>query len=173
MQRLFSKIVGTPVFEEDFGRPVTTVKDLVIDPENGKVVALLVDFGRNKVISPIDIYSWTEVIRIHNGEAIVDGNEILRVESVQKSGAYVFGNKVFSKDEEYLGRVVDYTIDSQGLGLDKIFTAKVILGMLRYDNRIIPAKDIVEILPNKIVVKGGKEAVTENGEAIATDLAGA
>lgn len=171
MQRLYSKIVGTPIFEEDFGRPVTTIKDLVIDPENGKVLALVVDISRNRVIAPIDIYSWTEVIKIHNGEAIIEGSEILRVDSVQKSGAKVIRNKVFTKDGVYLGRVVDYTIDSTGLCLDKIFSAKVILGMLRYDSRIIPAKNILEILPNKIIVKGNTEEVKEEEKAPVSDLA--
>lgn len=171
MERFFSKIVGTPVFEDISQRPLTTVKDLVIDPENGALLALVVNLSKNLVISMIDISSWTDVIKIHNREVIVPGSEILRVESVQKGGTRIFHNKVYTKEDVYLGIVTDFVIDKENLGLQKLIVEKTVFGLFKYDTRIFSAKDIVEILPEKIVVKADLETVKEKKKAGATDLA--
>ncbi len=161
MEKLYSKIVGTPVFDDDFGRPVTTIKDIVLDPEDGKVVALVTNVSKNLVVSPVDILSWQEVVRIHNKNAIVNGEEILRVDRVQKSGIKIFHNKVYTKEEKYLGIVADFSIDSNSLTLNKLFIAKTFLGLVRYESRIMSAKKIVEILPDKIIVESDIETVKE------------
>ncbi len=160
MERYFSKIVGTPVFE-DGARPITTVKDLVIDPENGKVVALLVNQSKNLVISPMDIISWYENIKIHSHSDIIDADDVLRVQNIQKSGSHVYRNSVFTKDGKYLGKVIDYSIEPKSMMLNKIFVAKEFLGLLRFDSRVFGYNNILEILPDKIVVKNDLGVIKE------------
>lgn len=152
MERYFSKIIGTPVYDEGI-RPITSVKDLVIDPENGKVVALVVNLSRNLVVAPMDIVSWYEGIKINSSDDIVEGDDILRVQSIQQRGIRIFRNKVETKDGKYLGKVFDYGLEPKSLILSKLFVAKDILGLLRYDSRVIGYNSILEILPDKIVVK--------------------
>jgi len=153
MERLFSNIIGTPVVDDDFKHPITVVRDVIIDPERGKLIALVVDVGRNLVIAPIDILAWGDTIRIPAHDAIVEGSDILRVAEVQKKNIGIFHSKVETKKKEYIGKVVDFSIDSHDLSLKKLYTAKDILGLVRYDSRIIPAKIIEQILPKKIIVK--------------------
>ena len=76
-----------------------------------------------------------------------------------------------TEDGFKLGKVVDFSMDMRDYVLKKLFVSKEILGMVRYDNRIIPAKNIVEILPNKIIVKNNLETVKEKEGARAEDLA--
>ncbi len=111
MEMYLSTILGIPVFENEEVRPLTTVKDLVIDPESGKLIGVIVDVNKNLIIAPFDIYSWKEVIRINNRALIVSADEVLRVEEVQKSGKFIHNCRVYSKDGDYLGKVVDYSID--------------------------------------------------------------
>lgn len=139
--------------EDDNLRPITTVKDVIIDPERGKLIALIVDSGRNLIITPMDILSWHDVIQVHDRDVIVEGSEILRVEAVQKSGVKFFQNKVENKDGKYLGKVVDFSIDTHLMDLKKLFVAKGFLALFRYESRIIPAKNILEVLQDKIIVK--------------------
>jgi len=153
MERLFSNIIGTPVVDDDFKHPITTVRDVVVDPERGKVIALIVDVNRNLVIAPIDILAWGDTIRIPSHDAIIEGSDILRVAEVQKRNIKIFHNKVVTMKNEYIGKVVDFSIDIHDLSLKKLYTAKDILGLLRYDSRIITSKIIERILPRKIIIK--------------------
>ncbi|MBI4975815.1 PRC-barrel domain-containing protein [Candidatus Peregrinibacteria bacterium] len=153
MERLYTNIIGTPVYEDSNMRPLTAIKDVIVDPDSGKIIAFVVNASKNSVIVPYDIISFGDGIHIHDHGCIVDGSEILRVVEVQKKNVRIFQNNVESTDGEYLGKVIDFSIDAATLSLHKIFVANVFLGLFRYKNRIIPAKNIVEILPNKIVVK--------------------
>lgn len=171
MEKLYTKIIGTPVFDEEVKHPITAVKDIVIDPETGKLLALIVNLSRNLVIAPQDILYWGDQIQVHTHDSIIEGNEILRVEEVQKKGIRIFNNRVVTKDGKDLGKVYDFTIDSRETALKKLYVAKSILGLVRYDGRIIPAKEIVEILPRKIVVNSDLATVTEKENAVVEDLA--
>ena len=161
MDRFYTKIVGLPVVEDDSLRALTTVKDLIIDPEKGKVLAFVVDAGKNLIIMPMDIISWHDVLHINNRDSIIPGDDIFRVQTVQKNGAKVFGNRVETKDGKYLGNVVDYAIDNQLMILKRLFVAKGFLGLVRYDSRVIASKNILEILPEKIIVKDDAGTVKE------------
>jgi len=153
MEKMFTNIIGTPVVEEDGTRPITTVKDVVMDPERGKIIALIVDANQNKVITPYDILSFGDVIRIQGREVIIDASDVIRIEEVQKINTPIYNNRVETQEGEYLGRVVDFSVEPEGLNLQKLFVAKGFLGIVRHSARIIPAKKIVEVLPEKIVVE--------------------
>ena len=170
MEKLYSDIVGSPVVEDNVLRPIATVKDLILDPETGKLAAFVVDIRKNLVISPIDVLFFGNRIQIHERHAVISGSDILRVEAIQKKNIRIFGNKVVTEDGFKLGKVVDFSMDMRDYVLKKLFVSKEILGMVRYDSRIIPAKNIVEILPNKIVVKNNLEAVKEKEGARSEDL---
>lgn len=164
MDKFYTKIVGTPVVEDDNLRPITTVKDVVIDPERGKLIALIVDSGKNLIITPMDILSWHDVIHVHDRDVIVEGNEVLRVEAVQKSGVKIFHNRVETKEEKYLGKVADFSIDTHLMDLKRLFVAKGFLALFRYESRIIPAKNILEILSDKIIVRDDVAVVRQEAK---------
>ncbi|MFA7685894.1 MAG: PRC-barrel domain-containing protein [Candidatus Gracilibacteria bacterium] len=166
VERLFTNILGTPVVDDDFKRPIAFVRDVLIDPERGNLIALVVDISRNLVVAPIDILAWGEAIRVPAHDAIVEGKEIFRVAEVQKNGIRIFHNRVETKKKEYIGNVVDFSIDSQSLTLRKLYTSKSILGLLRYDHRIIPAKNIEEVFPKKIIVKENAQHVYQESKAM-------
>ncbi|MBI5754209.1 PRC-barrel domain-containing protein [Candidatus Peregrinibacteria bacterium] len=165
MERFYTKIVGMPVVEDDGIRALARVKDVLMDPETGKVLAFVVNVSRNLVITPLDIISWHDVVHIRSRDEIISGDDILRVQTVRKSGGKIFHNRVETKGGKYLGEVADFSIDNHLMVLKKLFVAKDVLGLFRYDTRVIPAKNILEILPDKIVVKDDlatvKEAVEE------------
>lgn len=171
MERLFTNIIGTPVVDDDFKRPIAIVRDVIMDPERGCLVALVVDVSRNLVIAPMDILAWGDRIRIPAHDAIVEGGEIFRVAEVQKMGIKIFHNKVMTRKKEYIGNVIDFSIDSQDLKLKKLYTSKNILGLVRYDSRIIPARNIEEILPHKIIVKRNVQPVYEKSRAVEEAMA--
>jgi hypothetical protein len=186
MERLYSKIIGMGVFVPESVRPVRTVQDLVIDPANGRVIALVVDARRGLIIVPSDILGIKHGVYIRDRDDIIEASDVLRVMAVMNEYGGLIGKKVVgegaalegsedggsaeSEDErpvgDVIGKVNDYVIDGRGLVLKKIYTSRSVLGMFHFDNRIIGAKSIVEIRPEEVVVKDvGKVAASEKVEA--------
>ncbi len=159
----YSNIVGTLVFEDDSPRPVAIVKDLVMDPDKGALIAFVLNQNKQLVVSPMDVISFKQVMKINNADNVVEASEILRVSEVLKSERPIYGAKVFTKSGEYLGKVFDFSIDAKTYDLNKIFVAKDILGLFRYNSLIIAAKNIIEVKPYKITVKDNKEPEKEVG----------
>ena len=161
MEKLYSNIIGTPVYEDDAHRPFTTVKDLIIDPESGNMLGVVVNFRNNMLIAPIDVISWGEAVRVDHRGVVAEGDEILRVSEVLKRDIHIPYSKVFSSDGIFLGNVFDYSIDNKSWKLNKLFVQKVFLGLIRFETRIIPASEIVEIVQEKIIVQNNVKAVKE------------
>lgn len=171
MEKLYSEIVGTPVFEDDAPRPFTTVKDLVLDPEmRGKLLAFVVGGGRGRILSPVDVISWGNVMKVHSAGDVTEVANVLRVEEVLKRDVRFDGALVETEKGEDLGKVYDYGVDNKTFDLRRLFVAKSFLGLLRYESRIISAKDIIEVLPEKIVVKNGLRTVKERKKGIAKEV---
>lgn len=163
MERFYTQILGSPVRDGDV-RPLTTVRDVLIDPSNGRVCSLEVDSGKNMVVTPIDIISWHDGIVINGADSIVPAEDILRVSEILKQNIRIHKSAVESKNGTYLGKVFDFSIDPKSFDLKKLYVAKNILGLVRYDKRIIPSKDIIEILSGKIIVKSDKAAIEAKEE---------
>ena len=161
MEKFYTKIVGSPVSDDGI-RPISSVRDVLMDPESGKVAALSVNYGKNMVVLPMDIVAWQDHIKIHSYNDIIEANEVLRVEELMKNDIQIFRNRVESQDGTYIGRVYDFSIDPSTLTLKNLYVAKEILGLFRYDSRIISNNEIVEILKNKIVVKNNLAVVKED-----------
>ncbi len=171
MEKLYTKILNTPIREDDEVRPITTVKDLIVDPENGVVVGVVVNQNAKLIVAPHDILSFGDTIFVHGREAIVQIEDVLRADTVFKKGLKIFHNKVVTESGKELGIVADFSIDTKSLILQKIFVAKSIFGILHYDQRIIPAKNIVEIKAEKIIVKDDLGIVKEKERVRVEDLA--
>ncbi len=171
MERLYSNMIGTPVVEDDEIRPFTSIKDLIIDPDNGSLVAILVDINKNLIITAVDVYKWGDVLKVGDRNAVIEGKDVLRVEEIQKRGRFLPHSKVYTKNGVYLGKIIDFSLDSNDLGLRTLFVAKDFLGLLRYGNRLISFKDIVEVLPGKVIVKNDLAVVEEDKEMPVKDMA--
>lgn len=155
MQKLYSELIGIPVLTEYSSAPVALIKDIVIDPDSGKVLAFCVN--GQKIISSMDVESIGNSLVIADHDRIVPINEILRVETVAKMNISIIGARVIgNRSKKYIGRVVDYAIDTKHLSLVAIHCAKVFF-FFRFNERIFPYKNIVKISKHTVIVKDSNE----------------
>jgi uncharacterized protein YrrD len=172
VEKLYSAIIGTPVFEDDAPRPFTKVKDLVLDPEmRGKLIAFVVNGGSGRILSPVDVISWGNVMKVHSAGDVTEVENVLRVDEVLKKEFHFNEAQVETEKGEKLGHVFDFGVDNKTFDLRRLYVTKSILGFFRYEGRIIPAKDIIEILEDKIVVKEGIRTVKEEAKGTVKDMA--
>lgn len=151
MQKLYSQLVRMGVCEEGIRNPIAYVSDIIIDPENGKVLAFLLQ--NLHIVVPMDIEHVGSSITILERERIVPMSEVLRVQEVYNMGIPLLASRVIAEhDATFIGRVFDYEIDTTHMVLKSIHVAKTFL-LFHVQERIILSKHIVKISKNLIVVK--------------------
>ncbi|MBU1018898.1 MAG: hypothetical protein ABII07_05860 [Patescibacteria group bacterium] len=148
MLSTLSQTVGLPIISEQAEGPVALIKDILIDPNNGGVTGVAILMSK-KIVATSDIRSWTpEGIKVVDETAIIERSEII------KQQISILGHAVFDKNEKFLGIVHDFVVDTEVSQLKQIFVKKSII-FIPIEKRIIDYRDIVEILPDRIVVKNG------------------
>lgn len=150
MEKTYSEIIGTPVVVEGAGR-VTRITDVLLNPKDGRVVAFFT--GKMKVISPMDIIFFGKAITIGHYEDIIDAEDLLKIKEIISNDIRLLKSKVETKKGYYLGKLYDYYIDTSAYALTKIIVYKSFFGILKSADRLIPARDIVEIKKDLVIVQ--------------------
>jgi uncharacterized protein YrrD len=171
MERLYSKILGTPVAIEGSNRPLHTVKDLILDPDRGDLLAFVVDINKNLIVMPSDVLHWSAALVINGMDAIIEAEDVIRVNSVLEDGRGYIESKVETESGEHLGKVFDLTIDDKNDKIRNLYVAKGFLGLVRYQARIIPVDQIIEILEDKIMVKDSLQLIKDQESIAVQDAA--
>src|SRR5579883_3084023 len=158
MDRYYTQTIGTPVLTTS-GIPVGRIFEIVIDPDNGKLVGfLLAPLGRY-VIAPTDILLWDQHIFIHDEDDILETAEILKVHEILSKNIAILRKKVFTQSGKYIGKVYDIGINPKLFIMTKLAVAKNIAGLFPFDEKIIAHKNIVEIKKDRIIVKDDNATV--------------
>ena len=152
----YLSIIGTHVHQHDDGNILAVVRDVIIDPSNGKIEGLWVKPLTvplsDAVIKTSDIIEWKKKIYIKDDSVIGESEDLIRISDILAMGTLVIGNRVESQEGEYLGDVYSLDFDSEKLKLRQIYTEKKILGFIRYQKRIFSFNSIIEIKKSVIVV---------------------
>lgn len=153
-----TSIQNLPIFSASSGRKLAQVFDIVINPDDGNVLAFTIEpkkvFSLPKVISPKDIWQFSvRGIIIKDDNSIINVNEIVRVEDVLSNKIEIIKSKVYTEGDKYLGRVKDFVINTNFFCLDRIYIEKPFIKGLLDEGLSIPRQNIVSIEKNKIIVK--------------------
>lgn len=152
MKLTFLKAVGTPIVSEQAEEPVALLRDVLINPESGAILAIGI-FLSKKIIPTTDIREWThECIKIVDETAITDREELIKLASFKPKSTKIFGKEVYKEDGKFMGFVEDFVFDTDVGQLTQIYAVKKFL-FISLEKRIISFKDIVKIEENKIIVK--------------------
>jgi len=152
MEKPYSEIVGLPLLVDGMGK-AGRITDVLIDTTDGRVASFFVSTGKMQIISPMDIVFFGQAVVISDFEDIIDPDELIKAKKVIEADIGILKSRVVTKKGAYLGRLFDYFIDTSFYGLTKIVVYKSYFGLFRTPERIIPAKDIIEIKKGLIVVK--------------------
>lgn len=152
MEKYYRQTVGLPVVSHA-GEVLTAVRDVILDAEKGKIAGFWVTAGKNKVIAPIDILRWDDIMEIGDFHDIIDAHEVTAIEKALEKNLRIFRQKVFTKSGDYVGKVLDFGMNNQYFELTCLVVAKGFLGLIFWDKKIISARDILEVKKDGIIVK--------------------
>lgn len=152
MEKYYLQTVGAQIITGN-GERIGRIGDVILNPDSGKIVGFLVAPRGRKIIAPVDITSWTNFIRVHDIHDIVDIDEVQQAAKIMGKNIPVFKSRVFTKDGDYIGRVIDFGIDNKFFTLTCLIVAKGFMGIFFWDRKIIAVKDIIEITKKGIIIK--------------------
>lgn len=151
MEKLYTQTIGLPVVTEH-GRIVGRVFDIIVNPDTGKIAAFVLGPTGQKVVSPIDVLSWSNALIINDEESILNPEDIQIVAHINQKNIRIKGQKVVTKSGEYIGKVGDIAFNSKMFMLTVLLIGKSFLGIY-YDKKNVAHKDILEITSEKIIIK--------------------
>ncbi len=151
MQRSLLQTIGSFVFDQQ-RKPVARVRDLVLKPENGKILGFLISFRHEKVLTPEDILYWDENIYIHDTGVMDDIEDIIPVQKALNSGIKIFKNQVLTEEGEKLGHVVNCFFNTKTFELEAIAIAKIFFGY-HTKKRLLKSTEIIEVTKRAVIVK--------------------
>jgi sporulation protein YlmC with PRC-barrel domain len=161
MRLTWSQVSGLPLYCFEKERPIGRINAAFFNPETGALIALLIGYA--KVVVPPDIEKWTrDGIWIGNEDELCDLADILRIREFGFKRCYLLGKKVLAEKGNAVGRVKDFTIDTQSGTILNIESAKGFF-FLTWNRRIFPYTDISEITDREIILKvdlNGKSKVS-------------
>ncbi|MDD5731368.1 MAG: PRC-barrel domain-containing protein [Patescibacteria group bacterium] len=148
------KIIGLPIIESIAGKKLDAIKDIIVDPENGKVLALLIKkqffWGRNRVVTFKDIVEfYADGVLVKDRDSIVEVLEVFKIKDILDKKVPLLGSQVLTQNGQKLGILEDFLFDTQ---FQNILTL-VVKKRFYSERRIISSERILSILPGKIIIR--------------------
>lgn len=139
------------IFQFDSEKQVGSLKNVLFEAKNGKVILLKIKLGR------IIYYLKPQ------GFISFEKKELILVKDYQKflvtkkkiSGVNLIKMGVFDENRVFQGRVFNFTVDSNLLILESIESRFTFLGF-GFRKKIFGWKQILNIFPHKIIVKSSR-----------------
>lgn len=151
MLTLISNLVNKPVVTMDQAEPLGLLRDPIIDPTNGKLIAFFFGHGflhmQQSVLAADDIASYDDNrIVVHRDDVARVVDEEPKIREILSQRVPVLGANVLTESGKKLGRANDLLLDTELSMIVKYY----VHGML--SDRIIPAEHVVTIDKRGIIV---------------------
>ena len=155
-----TKLEKLQVGAMDEGTAVGTLKRVVVNPEDLKVIGFTVKIGA--VFPKIKAVSFFDVVdidinglAINSRESLSDAKEIVRLNELMKKKYSIVGQPVRSKSGKKLGRVTDALVETTTGDILRIYT-KYFISNYVFERSQIDKVTLREVIIKESVLKGLK-----------------
>ncbi len=112
------ELIGKQVVHQATGERLANVQDLLLDPEAGHIIALLVDgggwFGEARIIRWNAVVSSGDVIIVQGDQPVIQAHDDAEVSELLKHDIRMTGTTIISDGGERVGSVGDLFINEAG-----------------------------------------------------------
>jgi uncharacterized protein YrrD len=154
-----SDVIGTKIITINEGKEIEDVDDIVYDPTDNRVKALLVApgglFSDAKVILTEDVTAIGEdAVLVESRDVLKDAGEVKGpVSSIAEGNTYLTKNKVISEEGKDLGTITDIYFDNK-TGLVSEFEVSQGLEDIKSGRKRIKITDIITVGEDAVIVRG-------------------
>lgn len=158
MLLLNSQITNVPIMSLQNGSQLGTATEPIIDPRKLQILAFFVEGSR---IHNASVLHNEDIREISPLGFIVDGadsimeldDNLIRLNEVVNFKFSLIGKQVVDDQKKKLGKVVEYSVESDGLFVQKLHVSQSVMKNLTKANAIIHRSQIIEITDSKIIVR--------------------
>lgn len=165
-----SRLLNYPILSLHVGGQVASVVEVIIDPDNLKLLALRVtgplvgrEVGDILPVASIREFSRLGII-IDSIDEFVEPDEIVRIRDVLAFNFNIVGLKVETKKGEKLGKVTDSTVDPDSWQVQQLIVQRPLLKAFIDPELVVARSQILEIDDYKVIVKDGREKIKEQAQ---------
>lgn len=149
------ELQGKPVLALEEGVEMGRVRGFLLDPAEGRVVALVLDRrGPNReplVVATANLYQVGEAaITVQKRESLMPLSSVPRFRELARSQSPILGKLAITEDGTRLGRVRDLVLEVPSLRVEAL-----LVGAFPGRTRRIPAGQVRTIGPDAVVVRPG------------------
>ena len=149
MHLLRSTAIGTEVIDNTNHDVHGKVASLVIDPDRGKLIALLIISSASSDLLSLqtdDIVTWGNRIHIRDTDILGPVQEVVRLQEYLTSKRTVIGQRIKTKSGTYIGKCCDVQFRTDTFDVEWIFPRRFFRKGLA-----LPTSDILEIKDSGII----------------------
>ena len=162
-----SKLIGTPVLSVRAGSPISSVSDVIVDPDNLKIIAFRLRGGvvGNNTPDLLDTSSIREYssygIVIDDADELVTSDEIVRLSEVIKLHFNLNNLKVETKHGTKLGHIIDYTVNVDDFLVQQLIVRRPVFKSFIDPELTVPRQEIAEVTDYKVILKDEEKEIRE------------
>lgn len=155
---LNTQLQNTPIMSLQNGGQLGTTAQAIIDPRKLQIVAYYATGPRIQEPSVLHAGDIREIgplgIIVDSADNIMTLDEdLVRLQEVIDLKFEIIGLPVVDEQKQKLGKVIEYTLETEGFFIQKIHVSQSLLKNITNSNLIIHRTQIVELTDNCIVVK--------------------
>ena len=149
------------------GGPVTRISEVIVDPDTLKVIAFrcsggVVSRGGADILSVSSVREFSRLgIVIDDIEELVAADEVVRIDKVLGLRFALPGLKAETKSGHRLGKIVDFTVNTEDFLVMQIIVHRPVLKALVDPELTIHRKEIVEVTDYKVIVKSEEDTLKQ------------
>jgi sporulation protein YlmC with PRC-barrel domain len=171
MLQLSSMLINRPVLSLRTGTQVATALEPIINPGNLKIEGFYCQDSRSRqqlILVSQDVRDiMPRGIVINDHDVLVLPQDLVRLSSVLNINFALVGKQVVTSGGHKLGKVGDYSVDTDSMFVQKIYVSQSIFKSFSGGNLGIDRSQIVEITDKKVVVSDLTLKVPARAGAIA------
>ena len=162
-----SKLIGTPVLSVRAGGAVSAISEIIVDPNQLKIIAFRLSGGVVGGSNPdlLDVSSIREYSSmgfvIDDIEELVADDEVVRLSEVLELNFNLIGLKAEAKSGSKLGKVIDYTVNSDDFLVQQLIVHRPTFKSFIDPELTIPRREIAEVTDYKVIIKDDEKTIRE------------
>lgn len=162
MLKLHKTLMDVAVLSLRTGGHIGTATKIIINPNNLKIIGWYVNDrfnpGDDLILLAGDVRDISSKgIIINDHEDLSEPEELIRLKEILAIDYDLIGKKVVSENGKKYGKVTDYSIETGGLIIKKIYASQSILKDFSGGNLSIDRTQIIEITRSKVIISNPTE----------------
>ena len=161
-----TRLLNTPVMSLQTGGKLASTQKPIIDPSNLKIVAFEVEgqllSERPALLRVADIREMGRVgMIVNSNDEFIGVHDVIKIEKLYEMGFPLVGMPVLDDKKHRLGKVEDYTVDTDSFYIQQLTIKRGFFKGLTDTGLLIGRSQIIEINDNEIIVRSPTQKSVE------------